>query len=607
MRFPVRKYHVLAALLIVLAQQALAQEDFRSAMLRACLDSCYTAEVAGDYDMALEGLEEAMRIARADKDTAGIAQVLARRGRVHQRLGDYDAALQYFYEAKRLYEASDDENGLAEALNNIGSIHHYDRDFAKAASFYSQSLALHERHGEQQERAILLNNFGSLYEDRDMPDSALHYLRKALAIWIAEDNPSWVAVTYGNMGSCFDKAGLQDSARHYLRRSLELVPEKNKYHHGTTHMRLGLTYLHDGAPSEAVRYCLIGLATAMELQAMPLEQRSCECLYLAYRAMGRSAESLAMLERLVAVRDSMFGQKRAKELTRIELTHNFERQQLADSLAAVEQRGKDELAYQERIGRERDQKRIFLLGTISVLFLALGLWSRLRYMRRSRNAVARERERSDKLLLNILPSSVADELKENGRAQAREVGDVSILFTDFQGFTQLTEQLSAHELVEGLDTCFRAFDAIAVRHGIEKIKTIGDAYMCAGGLPDWRPQSARDTVHAALDMLVWLEEYNAARLQQGKPGFFMRAGIHTGPVVAGIVGDRKFQYDMWGDTVNIAARMESYGEPGRLNISASTYLLVQDSEGLRFDARGKVMTKGKGELEMYFVEREAPA
>jgi class 3 adenylate cyclase len=215
-----------------------------------------------------------------------------------------------------------------------------------------------------------------------------------------------------------------------------------------------------------------------------------------------------------------------------------------------------------------------------------------------------EKERSDKLLLNILPAEIAEELKEKGRADARRFETVSILFTDFKGFTQLSEKLSAEELVGEINTCFKAFDAICEKYGIEKIKTIGDSYMAAGGLPVATDESVRNTVLLGLEMSAFMKNRKQEQETKGKNSFEMRVGIHTGPVVAGIVGVIKFQYDIWGDSVNTASRMESSGEPGKVNISRSVYDLIKEDPIFKFQPRGEVKTKGKGAIEMWFVEKK---
>ncbi len=213
-----------------------------------------------------------------------------------------------------------------------------------------------------------------------------------------------------------------------------------------------------------------------------------------------------------------------------------------------------------------------------------------------------EKKRSDDLLLNILPHEVAEELKRKGSAEAKHIDQVTILFTDFRGFTAMSERVSAGQLVHDLNECFSAFDGICEKHGIEKIKTIGDAYMAAGGLPTPNTTHAIDVIEAALEMRDLIAEAKATKVAAGLPFFEIRIGVHTGPVVAGIVGVKKFQYDIWGDTVNTASRMESSGEVGQVNISESTYVLVKNEGGLSFDPRGKVQAKGKGEMEMYFVD-----
>ncbi len=212
----------------------------------------------------------------------------------------------------------------------------------------------------------------------------------------------------------------------------------------------------------------------------------------------------------------------------------------------------------------------------------------------------REMKKSDELLLNILPSEIAAELKMFGKAKAKRHENVTVFFSDFKGFTLISQLLEPEELVAEIDLCFREFDTIMERYDLEKIKTIGDAYMCAGGIPTPDEGSVVNMVKAALDIQVFMKKLAAEKSAKNQPYFETRIGIHTGPLVSGIVGIRKFAYDIWGDTVNIAARLEDNGEVGKVNISQSTYELVKD----RFECthRGKITIKHDVEIDMYYVE-----
>ncbi|HSE22707.1 MAG TPA: adenylate/guanylate cyclase domain-containing protein, partial [Pyrinomonadaceae bacterium] len=210
-----------------------------------------------------------------------------------------------------------------------------------------------------------------------------------------------------------------------------------------------------------------------------------------------------------------------------------------------------------------------------------------------------ERAKSDSLLLNILPARVAEELKMRDSVSPRHYESASVLFTDFVGFTQIAERMTPDELVAELDACFSRFDAIARKHKLEKIKTIGDSYMAVGGVPAANRTHAVDSVLAALEIQRFMMELTAKKTALNQPCWQLRIGVHTGPLVAGVIGREKFAYDVWGDTVNTASRLESSGVAGRINISAATYEEVKDF--FVCEPRGKVLAKNKGEIDMYFV------
>lgn len=212
-----------------------------------------------------------------------------------------------------------------------------------------------------------------------------------------------------------------------------------------------------------------------------------------------------------------------------------------------------------------------------------------------------EQEKSETLLLNILPLEIATELKVFGEARTKKYQEASVLFTDFKGFTSMSSDMDPVDLVACLDEIFKGFDEIIERNQLEKIKTIGDAYMCASGIPEPSRFHAINIVLAGLQIIEFMNLFNKKQLKEGKPVWEIRVGIHSGELIAGVVGKKKFAYDIWGDTVNVASRMESNGVPGRLNTSKSTYQLIK--EFFETEKRGEIAVKNRGQLEMFFVNR----
>lgn len=261
-----------------------------------------------------------------------------------------------------------------------------------------------------------------------------------------------------------------------------------------------------------------------------------------------------------------------------------------------------------RLAKERNTRNVLILVLGFFIVLVGLIYKRFldnkkqkKILEEKNKIIQEEREKSDELLLNILPAPIAQELKTHGKAKAQRYEKASVLFTDFRNFTKISEQLTPEQLVHELDTYFKAFDFIIKQYNIEKIKTIGDAYMCAIGLEDGQ-ESPLALVKAGLEMQEYINDVKTEKMRNNEPFFELKVGIHTGPVVAGVVGVNKFAYDIWGDTVNIAARLQDNCEPGRVNISEAVFWAVK----YKYDCipRGKIQAKNKGAIEMYYIGNE---
>ena len=547
---------------------------------------------------------------------------------------NYVRALRTFERALALHTARSDADGIVLIHNNIGWLHENAGDAARAIVAYKKALDVVRREAVSDwSPTSLMSHIGSLFTEIGALDSAEFYLEQGLA---GTDSLTY-AHDHSCMGQLREAQGRYEEAFQHCTSSRDAaLRQQNHQLFFAGSYSLSRVYTAMNRPELAAamvddmvaRARAIGndrqLSRAHLLRGKLRRERGAlvaaeedlrTALSLArtngylgtivnaagelrdlYAGRANYKEAFAMMVEMTTAADSMRNKDARSEV----LLREFRAELAADSLASAQEAGRIAVEHQAQVSRERTRRNIFLFAGLGLLVFGVVIF-------RQRNRIKKEHQRSEELLLNILPEEVAAELKAKGEAAAQLIEQVTVLFTDFKGFTEMSEKLTAKELVADIHECFSAFDRIMEKHGIEKIKTIGDAYMAAGGLPTPNSTHAVDVVKAALEICDFISEGKVRKLAAGLPYFEIRIGVHTGPVVAGIVGVKKFAYDIWGDTVNTASRMESSGEVGQVNISEATYDLVKDATAsigtpaFLFTPRGKVQAKGKGEMEMYFV------
>lgn len=538
-----------------------------------------------DYQKTLHYYNQALSIAKKIGNPAALAIAHNNVGSIYHDMADYPKALEHYIKSLDYKETR--QMGLT--LSNIGGIYMEQGDYSKALEYIQRSLKFNQMKGDQGEQAIALYKIGDIYRRKEDYPKSLDYYTQSLKIYDKIGHQIGIANSYSSMGVIYDMQEANVTALDYYQKSLQIyehIGDKNGI--ALSFNNIGGIYKRQGEYEKALDNCLRGYEIAVTIQSLLRMRASCLCLYDTYKALDDRNKALEYLEILKSVEDSLATKKPTKELQQMEFQ--------AEARLIQE-------AHEEDIRHEEKRRNIILVIGFFFLMLAGSFYFRWHYVRKSKATLQFEKDRSDSLLLNILPAEIAQELKEKGRADARDFEVVSILFTDFKSFTEQSAALSATELVNEINYCFEAFDGIIEKYGIEKIKTIGDAYMAAGGLPVRSEDSVKNTVLAALEMQEFITERRNEQKEKGGSYFEMRAGIHTGAVVAGIVGVKKFQYDLWGDTVNTASRMESSGEVGKVNISQATFELIKDYSIFTFKYRGKIAVKGKGNIDMYFVSK----
>jgi class 3 adenylate cyclase/tetratricopeptide (TPR) repeat protein len=599
-----RTYHIIGGIYEEQSEYPEALKNFFAALkileeigLKIGIASCYhdigiTFYLQGNYPEALKNYFASLKIREEIGDKLGIAGSYMGIGSVFYDQSNYPEAVKNYYAALRICEEIGHKLGIAFSNSNLGNVYSSEGNYDEALKNYFAGLKISEEIGDKYEISDNYLNIGVTYKLTGNYPEALKYYFAALTIKEELSDKNGISKIYNNIANTyFAQENYPEALKNYFA-SLKIREEiGDKSGIAGSHIGIGQVYIEQKKYGEAFQYLNKGLLLAKEVGRLEWINIFYGSLAKLDSAQGNFKKSLQYYKMYIITRDSMFNKENTKKLVQSQMQYEFDKK---EALTKAEQEKKDAVAIKEL--QKQKLVRNGFVGGFAVVLLFAGVFFT------QRNKIKIGKKRSDELLLNILPEEVAEELKAKGSAEAKLIDEVTVLFTDFKGFTQLAEKLTPKELVSEIDECFSAFDHIMLKHGVEKIKTIGDSYMAAGGLPTPNKTHAFDVVKAALDIRQYMNEYKSKKDAAGNLSFEIRIGVHTGPVVAGIVGVKKFAYDIWGDTVNTASRMESSGEPDKVNISGVTYELVKDEFNCTY--RGKVKAKGKGEVDMYFIENK---
>jgi len=521
-------------------------------------------------------------------DKGAQANILSNLGAVYMNQGADAQALDYNLRSLKIAEEIKDTLRMINALSNVASTYYNRRD-PLALQYLLKVLPMIERQGDTYQYVVVTGNIGEVYFDLKDDAKAFEFFNKSLKA-AGNETPSSFALN--GLGKIQLKAKNYPLALEYHTRARDnALSFGDNLELSRSYRNMANCYSEQGNLSMAIRYLNEGRTVAEKMDDVKPELSDLyQSMADMYAANGDFRNAFTYETQYSALKDSLYSIETKKQLNQLQFDFELSKKEAELSLNT------------ERLRREKQARNGITVTLLILLIGAIIIYRSYLQKARINKILDKQKEEIEALLLNILPKEVADELRSEGKSQPRHFDEVSVLFTDFIGFTHIADKLNPNSLVEELNECFIAFDTIVAKYGLEKIKTIGDSYMCAGNLPSAIPDHSYKIIKAALEMKEFIKVWNEKRKTEGKNPWEVRMGIHTGPVVAGVVGKKKYAYDIWGSTVNIASRMESACLPGKLNISESTFEKIKD----RFECvhRGKVNAKNVGDMDMYFVESE---
>ncbi len=542
-----------------------------------------------DFAKALELYSEALNVFEDNKSDVDLAGTLCNMGIIYADLSDFPQAFEYYHRALFHAERGGNATFAANIVTNIGGVFQDLADYPKAIEYFERALELYRGLGNRVGISITLCNVGLLYESLKDHDNALANLEQALAIDLELGNEDGSARLYGNIGMVYYSREDYQQALEYFVKSLDANTRlSNKRGCVINLNNIGNVHRERKDFERAEEYYCKALEIA---EAIGLKNSRAEWLKnmtSIYVARGFSiVDNNKALQYLIEARD-LYQELGVLNKEAAVLKHLAMYAELHQQWQDANHYHKQYYELERSVQSEEALKQASLLDHRR----------KIEDAERNRQINLARFQEQEKILHNILPAQIAHRMISGEQTIADFYPSVSVFFSDIVGFTKLSQKVSAAELVDLLNDIFSQFDRLAIKHGLEKIKTIGDSYMAVCGVPTPVDDHAQRAALFALDVTELIDDYRSKL----KERIDIRIGLHSGSVVAGVIGESKFAYDLWGDAVNTASRMESHGEQGRIHCSEEFALLLGKDEGrFRFEDRGEIEIKGKGMMRTYFL------
>ena len=562
-------------------------------------------QVQGRYREAIAAFEESLSWAERAGDEQSRAITINNLANCRLEAGDPQAAMAGYLDAAERFEKLNLPLYQAQAYANVAPILVSQGMSARGRVYLERALAIQRKSGNRPAEGTTLLNLGVLLNDAGATAESAATYEAARALFHEIGDRKFEAMALHNLGR--SHAELRDFGRatKYLEQALA-IREAVDDPRGALSSRLGLgqTLTDSGRASAAIPVLAAGLDEARRLEVAELEAEAELRLSGALRAVGRLADAIEHMTSYIAVRDRLLSASSQAKIAEMQARFESERSEREIRVLQQDKEIQSLQLWRQEILRNVLVASIVLLGALAAVVASryrlkirseAALQEKNREIEHARAQIEIERDKSERLLLNVLPPSIAGRLKDRDATIADHHPEATVLFADLVDFTRLSQSMDADTLVRLLNDLFTRFDALTDARGLEKIKTIGDCYMAVGGVPQARADHCEAVAGLALDLVEEISRFNAGHATSLR----LRIGMHTGEVVAGVIGRRKFNYDLWGDAVNTASRMESHGEPGRIHVSAAVFERLAGK--FRFEPRGEIAVKGKGPMRTWFL------